>query len=656
LYSAKIPVKPEDANDQNGRNIIEGSTNDFILGDDIKREYDLRNHLESGFKELFESLATKLKKEYKISTKASSTLGFVSNEDIKKVVPFLANTRDKGKSIDWDDYSNKLSGLDVVNVENEIDENSHKYRRMLDSLANPKSAEYKLFHLSEGDLSVNDSIKTIEENDDAITILTKYNHLDDCVVCDNEGIDKDRLLDEKQKSRERTFNSLCPETKKILEDIVKDLGDDDPFGIKSILIETISDGDFERIDAYRDEFRLLIDLFNCRLSNAFVESLASSGLTGILAEYNDCIQGSPEFSDEDIMFVEKFINSCLEKQISLVRTDGGNLELLLGDETFLNKKRAELGLSNGEQNFISLAFELLKAKAVDSKYIILDDPISSFDSIYKNKIAYSILKFLGGKKQIILTHNLDLVRLLEHQQPNSFNLYILNNVEGENNGFIGITELEQNLILYLHKLVDFFREDVFEYIVNERMFLISMIPFMRGYAQIIGNNEAKEKLTSLMHGYRDESHNVGEIYNEVFGCPMFSDACFVSASDISDATDIEPEIVRMVDLPLLNNTLFHLASYLFLRNRTEKVLVDRYNVNTNRKKMLSQIIGAALNGDSYDVLDKRMFLLSRKTLLNEFNHFEIDLSIFQPAIDITDTALNKEKHDILEFLEEIVSS
>ena len=51
-------------------------------------------------------------------------------------------------------------------------------------------------------------------------------------------------------------------------------------------------------------------------------------------------------------------------------------------------------MSNGEQNFISIAFELRKARKVDAP-------------------------------------NTDLVRLLEHQRSNSFNLYILNNSEGE---------------------------------------------------------------------------------------------------------------------------------------------------------------------------------------------------------------------------------
>ena len=47
---------------------------------------------------------------------------------------------------------------------------------------------------------------------------------------------------------------------------------------------------------------------------------------------------------------------------------------------------------------------------------------------------------------------------------------------------------------------------------------------------------------------------------------------------------------------------------------------------------------------------ERVFFTSRKTLLNEFNHFEGNMNIFQPAIDITDKALKEEKESILKVL------
>ncbi|SHD76263.1 hypothetical protein [Schnuerera ultunensis] len=122
---------------------------------------------------------------------------------------------------------------------------------------------------------------------------------------------------------------------------------------------------------------------------------------------------------------------------------------------------------------------------------MLDDPISSFDSIYKNKIAFIIVKFLEGKKQVILTHNTELIKLLAHQKRDCFNLYLFNNAkENEVNGFIRVNSKEQEILLYLDKLLDLFRDTIYEEIKNEKNFLVSMIPFMRGYSKMIASSEA----------------------------------------------------------------------------------------------------------------------------------------------------------------------
>nr|MBA5587017.1 hypothetical protein [Anaerobacillus isosaccharinicus]QOY38674.1 hypothetical protein AWH56_018945 [Anaerobacillus isosaccharinicus] len=72
--------------------------------------------------------------------------------------------------------------------------------------------------------------------------------------------------------------------------------------------------------------------------------------------------------------------------------------------------------------------------------------------------------------------------------------------------------------------------------------------------------------------------------------------------------------------------------------------------------MLSKIISKAFSEDTPENKKSRIFLLSRKTLLNEFNHFEGNMNIFQPAIDISDTALKKESEDIKKFLSNLTLS
>ncbi|MCK4690337.1 MAG: hypothetical protein KAT20_00905 [Desulfuromonadales bacterium] len=64
-YTENDPKFAHAISDQNDRNIIQGSTEDFILGDNIKREYELKGKLEADFKNLFEAiLIPGLKKEF----------------------------------------------------------------------------------------------------------------------------------------------------------------------------------------------------------------------------------------------------------------------------------------------------------------------------------------------------------------------------------------------------------------------------------------------------------------------------------------------------------------------------------------------------------------------------------------------------------------
>ena len=108
------------------------------------------------------------------------------------------------------------------------------------------------------------------------------------------------------------------------------------------------------------------------------------------------------------------------------------------------------------------------------------------------------------------------------------------------------------------------------------------------------------------------------------------------------------------ELPLLNKTLRHSYTYLSLRLLVEKTLVDKFNINTERHSQLGDIIVASFpNEKDINEIKKRVFLTSKKTLINEFNHFEGNLSIFQPAIDITDSALGHEKADIINFVNSI---
>ena len=92
---------------------------------------------------------------------------------------------------------------------------------------------------------------------------------------------------------------------------------------------------------------------------------------------------------------------------------------------------------------------------------------------------------------------------------------------------------------------------------------------------------------------------------------------------------------------------------MYLRLKTEKILVDKYSININEYDQLSSIIYQSFKEDTVGNSRMKIFFYSKKTLLNEFNHFEGNINIFQPAIDISENILIKERNEILDKLDNL---
>ena len=336
-----------------------------------------------------------------------------------------------------------------------------------------------------------------------------------------------------------------------------------------------------------------------------------------------------------------------------------NIKITLNKDEFIGRNRNTLPLSTGEQNFLSLTFEFLKAKNSPQPIVVLDDPISSFDSIYKNKIAYAIIRILRNKERIILTHNMDLLRLLDGQFKNCYNLYLFNNTEGGVNGFIHLNEQESRMTIDITKLLDFLRGKPFRgkhtgitYVKDKYLFLLSLIPFMRGYASFIDDINCKQSLTNLMHGYKTDKVDISDIYSKLFGKKIL-ESTVISVDDILNIQiGSKVEIVDSKEYPILNRTLIHTLTYLYLRLTVEKKLINKYSIRVDSSSplQLGEIINKAFPEKNAGEIKKRVELTTKKTLLNEFNHFEGNMNLFQPAIDITDVMLEKEKREIIQFL------
>lgn len=635
-------------NDQNNRNIISGETRDFFLGDNIRHEFELQDQVASDRSEVITAVLSLIKR-VGISAGNSPLIDLVSNAELAAFIKDCANSKSKGNRYTTEALVALLTSLSQNDVPEYVPE---KLAFVQSDWPNKRSIIKQLETLSGAHIAPNENVREIEENTEAIGILSRF-HKNKCIVCDNDNINWEALLEAKTAHRQATLDALDEKIREAIENTLQLVPALDPFTIKECLLNAVSSGNTAVIADLVTELAEYKVLYSKLLENEIVNIVEGSQLVAHHAEYQRIIAERPDISDEDYLYIQEIISNSMSKPLTIERDQNGRLRICLSNQEFLGKNRDELPLSTGEQNFLSLTFEFLKAKNSDCPIVVIDDPVSSFDSIYKNKVVYAIVKMLHHKKRIVLTHNTDLIRLLDGQYRRCFKLYLLNNTEGELNGFIPLKNNEQEMLISLEKLLTAFRESVPRHVVNRELFLISMIPFMRGYAKIIYNRPLYESLTQVMHGYKNEQVDIADAYAQLFGAhPEFLPTSYeVSVADILSKNVDGVHILDNNKFPLLDRTLRHSFVYLFLRLMVEKNLVEKFNVDTNRYEQLGQIISAAYP-DENDVaqIRNRIRLTSKKTLINEFNHFEGNLSIFQPAIDITDQALGKERTNLVSFI------
>lgn len=654
--------------DQLNRNVIRGKTTDYLIGAQIRREYELRDRINSSFQNAYDLLASKYKTEFKVSKVGDylltqmKSLQDTMHQTAFQYIRSIVNTRQHGKDIDRNAFVAFIRS--EVNRPIILELDSEKRSFIIADLSKPKVIE-KILSINPNEIVADTNSALVERHDDAIGILKKYHSLESCIVCDNDSFNGDILLEQKQENRKHIYDSLDKKTKEILDKIVCDssLVNSDPFEIKKIVGTFITNGNSTDLLKLQQELKTYVNSLGDEMIYTLLHCFDGTNFFNDFDEHTQLVERQPQLDSEELLFIENVISENVGKDITIVRDEDNdkNYKLKIGDKDLLGTERKDMELSTGEQNFISLAFELLLARHSNKDYIIMDDPISSFDSVYKNKIAFCIIKFLEDKKQLILTHNTDLIRLLDVQLNNCFNLYILNNIHDGTNGFIPVSEKEKKLLINLHQLIVLFQNknnELTEAIQDKRMFLMAMIPFMRGYAHIsLDPEDYYGQLSNIMHGYGNGSLDVIPIYNSLFG-NVFGGAEIISTTDILNINCDSLNILDKTYFPLLADTLEQTLVYYHLRMKVEKELVDIFNIQSNELTMLNQIIQRAFRCQTTDphyerMREFRVFFTSRKTLLNEFNHFEGNMNIFQPAIDITKAALQKEITEIEAKLVEI---
>lgn len=627
---------------------------DYILGSQIAKELKLKEKIETSTKKVKDDIISYLKKEYNIKSKDSCLCGYIKNDSVKKFINALSNAQDKGKNYSADNLT-KLTSEFVLNENKKID--SNKFNYIKDNIGGKESIIKSIIDFDTNNIKLIHGFSKLDINNDAINILNKHNGITKCIFEDKHVLPDD-IKEQLENNKNLIIKQLDENQKKIINAIFE-LGDN-PFNIKDTFNNSFELGDSTKVEELITEMKEIILQIENEIIKKYIQLVKDTELEKDYSEYNKIIEKKIELSEDDEMLLKDIVENCINKKVKLTRDDNKNIIFTIEDNNFIGKSRQELPLSTGEQNFISLYFDLLSAKNSDKEIIIIDDPISSFDSIYKNKIVYSIIKVLANKKKvIILTHNINTIKLMHHQYKNCFNLYLLNNEKDGDNGFIQINKKEQSsetlqdmdFMLEIKNVISFLKsQEINTDLKDKEQFLLSLIPFMRSYSNLLLSDDLYKKLCKLMHGYENDKVDINEIFKKLFDVDLLQSQYEINVEDILQI-DIKDEIINKTKYPILNRTLYHNLNYLKLRLLVEHTL---YNTDTNKMDWtkyptLHNIIEKYLKNN----IDLKNKLLSKKTLLNEFNHFEYDMCLFMPSLDISDNKLKEERDNIISICDDI---
>lgn len=419
-------------------------------------------------------------------------------ETLKKYSEFI---KDKEKNINWVDWKNKGFEFDEKNICPFCAEGfSKSYTKEKESfIENYTKAGMK---------NLSDILDLIEGIKDYLNI-EQYNKLISCIKEDKNEDDIDFIY--KKFMLEIAY----------LNDKFEKIYEFDSYNIKNSEIGNLMDRvknliiDKNELDYFRNENVLkVIDNITNKI-NEIVEKITD--LQAKTATLNTFIKKSIDDSKEDI---NKFLETAgfnYKFDFDMSSEESSKTILLYKGNEDINVDDIEKHLSWGEKNAFALVLFMYYAISKKADLIILDDPISSFDSNKKYAIINRLFenrsdkKSFFGKTVIMLTHDFEpIIDFIINNKPNSGHA-IAKYIKNSNNIVTEQEITKDSDIISIVKLS-------YMYATNPSINMISRINFLRKYIEHTRVDSLEQKqliydmLSSLVHAkrYPDKQINRNE--------------------------------------------------------------------------------------------------------------------------------------------------
>lgn len=333
--------------DQIDRNVIRGKETDYLVGQQIRREYELRDRINSAFVSAYAALSGMYKSEFKVDKVGDyllTQIGTLQEQPYPNAFSFLRsiiNTRSHGKDIDQVEFISFIR--DVDNKPQLIELDAEKRTWVIADCSGKSKIVKRIIDLDHRTIVANQDTIQIERQDDAISILKKYHSLETCIVCDNHDFHGDDLLTRKQDSRNRIYDGLDQGTKELLDKVVRDtsLLSSDPFDIRRIVSEFIAGGEATELLILQNNLMTYVHSIGDEMIDRLFHCFDQTPLFQYFDEYTALVATQPELDSEELLFIEEIINENIGKDIIIERDpDSKNYKLKLGDKNLIGTDRS----------------------------------------------------------------------------------------------------------------------------------------------------------------------------------------------------------------------------------------------------------------------------------------------------------------------------
>lgn len=319
-----------------------------------------------------------------------------------------------------------------------------------------------------------------------------------------------------------------------------------------------------------------------------------------------------------------------EKDIKLYFENRFDIEKLEFDDNenkiIVTFKRNVDTYSEGEIHLIILLFKLYEFKINDSDILIIDDPLTSYDLINQYKTLFEIVNTASAEKKILIfTHNIEMINIINSQDSGTFRYQYIEKYLNK----LYLKDIDMNAtgsILSLNNLLDLDSEKYLKLLIEREK----------------EENDEYHKVFHYDNSYILQDSEFNGLTNEYFVNLIEN----FSPDDINNMTFSQNTF---------NKIIYMCAIRVWIEKKFyEAIKEDKETLRKITGKQFSEKVNVLLPRNSNSLLIHeypnvtRTFLMSKKVMLNQNEHYQSQIIPFNYALNISLDELVNEINEIKE--------